>query len=83
MKKILYILSIALLGVTACNLNEQPEPVQQDGTVTFVMGIEFPDVFVATRAAMDTDPIIDDIHVALSTTMLRPFPSIIMNRLAR
>ena len=65
MKKILYILSIALLGVTACNLNEQPEPVQQDGTVTFVMGIEFPDVFVATRAAMDTDPIIDDIHVAL------------------
>ena len=65
MKKILYILSIALLGVTACNLHEQPEPVQQDGTVTFVMGIEFPDVFVATRAAMDTDPIIDDIHVAL------------------
>ena len=33
--------------------------------MTFVMGLEFPDVFVATRAAMDTDPIIDDIHVAL------------------
>lgn len=65
MKKILTILSIALLGVTACTLHEQPEPVQQDGTVTFVMGLEFPDASVATRGAMGHQPIIDDIHVAV------------------
>ena len=65
MKKILYILSIALLGATACNLHEQQEPVRQNGTVTFVMGLEFPDIFIATRGAMGTDPIIDDIHVAV------------------
>ena len=66
MKKILYIFLIALLGATACNLHEQTlNPAGPDGTVTFVMGVEFPEGFVATRAAMDTDPIIDDIHVAV------------------
>lgn len=65
MKKILYILSIALLGATACTLHEQPEFSQQDGTVTFVMGLEFPEATVSTRGAMDTDPIIDNIYVAV------------------
>lgn len=65
MKKILYILSIALLGATACTLHEQPEFSQQDGTVTFVMGLEFPEATVSTRGAMDTDPVIDNIYVAV------------------
>jgi len=66
MKKILYIFLIALLGATACNLHEQTlNSAGPDGTVTFVMGLEFPEGFVATRAAMGTDPIIDDIHVAV------------------
>ena len=67
MKKILYILSIALLGATACSVNElgQPEPVNNNGKVTFVMGLEFPEVFIATRGAMADNPMIDDVHVAV------------------
>ena len=65
MKKILYILSIALLGATACTLHEQPEFSQQDGTVTFVMGLEFPEATVSTRGAMATNPVIDNIYVAV------------------
>ncbi len=67
MKKIFYILSIALLGATACSVNElgQPEPVNNNGKVTFVMGLEFPEVFIATRGAMSENPIIDDVHVAV------------------
>lgn len=67
MKKIFYILSIALLGATACSINElgQPEPINDNGKVTFVMGLEFPEVFIATRGAMSENPIIDDVHVAV------------------
>ncbi|MBR5176996.1 MAG: hypothetical protein IKW89_13880, partial [Bacteroidales bacterium] len=67
MKKIFYILSIALLGATSCSVNElgQPEPVNNNGKVTFVMGLEFPEVFIATRGAMAENPIIDDVHVAV------------------
>lgn len=67
MKKIFYILSIALLGATACSVNElgQPEPINDNGKVTFVMGLEFPEVFIATRGAMSENPIIDDVHVAV------------------
>lgn len=67
MKKIIYILSIALLGATACSVNElgQPESVNDKGKVTFVMGLEFPEVFIATRGAMAENPMIDDVHVAV------------------
>lgn len=67
MKKIFYILSIALLGATACSVKEmgQPESVNNNGKVTFVMGLEFPEVFIATRGAMSENPIIDDVHVAV------------------
>lgn len=67
MKKIFYILSIALLGATACSVNElgKPESVNEKGKVTFVMGLEFPEVFIATRGAMAENPIIDDVHVAV------------------
>ena len=65
MKKILTILLIAFLGAVSCTQHEPLAPAQQDGTVTFVMGLEFPESYVATRGAMGTDPIIDDIHVAL------------------
>ena len=67
MKKIFYILSIALLGATACSVNElgKPESVNEKGKVTFVMGLEFPEVFIATRGAMSENPIIDDVHVAV------------------
>jgi hypothetical protein len=67
MKKFFYILSIALLGATSCSVNElgQPESVNNNGKVTFVMGLEFPEVFIATRGAMSENPIIDDVHVAV------------------
>lgn len=67
MKKIFYILSIALLGAAACSVNEigQPEPMADNGKVTFVMGLQFPEVFIATRGAMAENPIIDDVHVAV------------------
>lgn len=67
MKKILYILSIALLGATACSVNEigQPEPMNENGKVTYVMGLEFPEIFVATRGAMADNPIIDNVYVAV------------------
>ena len=67
MKKLIYILLIALLGATACSISEpeQSQPANEDGKVTFIMGIEFPEIFVATRAAMDTNPIIDNVYVAV------------------
>ena len=67
MKKILYILSIALLGATACSVQEmdQLEPKNENGKVTYIMGLQFPEVLVATRGAMDTDPIIDNVYVAV------------------
>ena len=67
MKKIFYILSIALLGATACSVNEigQPESMDGNGKVTFVMGLQFPEVFIATRGAMSENPVIDDVHVAV------------------
>ena len=67
MKKIFYILLIALLGATACSVKEmgQPESENNNGKVTFVMGLEFPEVFIATRGAMSENPIIDDVHVAV------------------
>ncbi len=67
MKKIFCILLIALLGATACSVKEmgQPESVNNNGKVTFVMGLEFPEVFIATRGAMSENPIIDDVHVAV------------------
>ena len=67
MKKILYILSIALLGATACSVQDmdQLEPKNENGKVTYIMGLQFPEVLVATRGAMDTDPIIDNVYVAV------------------
>ena len=67
MKKIFYILSIALLGAMSCSVKEmgQPESENNNGKVTFVMGLEFPEVFIATRGAMSENPIIDDVHVAV------------------
>lgn len=67
MKKIFYTLLIALLGATACSVNEigQPEPMNENGKVTYVMGLEFPEIFVATRGAMADDPIIDNVYVAV------------------
>ena len=67
MKKILYILSIALLGATACSVQEmdQLESKNENGKVTYIMGLQFPEVLVATRGAMDTDPIIDNVYVAV------------------
>ena len=67
MKKIFYILSIALLGATACSVQEmdQLEPKNENGKVTYIMGLQFPEVLVATRGAMDTDPIIDNVYVAV------------------
>lgn len=67
MKKIFYILSIALLGAMSCSVNElgQPESVNEKGKVTFVMGLEFPEVFIATRGEMAENPYIDDVHVAV------------------
>ena len=67
MKKFFYILSIALLGAMSCSVNkiEQLEPMNGNGKVTFVMGLEFPEVFIATRGAMAENPIIDDVHVAV------------------
>lgn len=65
MKKILTILSIALLGAVSCTQHEPLAPGQQDGTVTFVMGLELPEAAVATRGAMATDPVIDNLYVAV------------------
>ena len=67
MNKIFYILSIALLGAMSCSVNElgKPESVNEKGKVTFVMGLEFPEVFIATRGAMAENPYIDDVHVAV------------------
>lgn len=67
MKKFVYILFIALLGATACSMNEigQPEPMDGNGKVTFVMGLEFPEVFPATRAAMSHVPAIENVYVAV------------------
>ena len=66
MKKILYMLSIALLGATACNTaKDMPEPMVGNGKVTYVMGINVPGIGVNTRGAMDTQPVIDNIYVAV------------------
>ncbi len=67
MKKILYIFSIALLGATACSINEieQLKPMDENGKVTYVMGLEFPEIFVATRGAMADNPVIDNVYVAV------------------
>ena len=66
MKKIFYMLSIALLGVTACNTEkDMPEPMAGNGKVTYVMGINVPGMGVKTRGVMDTQPIIDNIYVAV------------------
>ena len=66
MKKILYMLSIALLGATACNtVKDMPEPMVGNGKVTYVMGINVPGIGVNTRGAMDTQPVIDNIYVAV------------------
>ena len=66
MKKILYMLSIALLGATACNTaKDMPEPMVGNGKVTYVMGINVPGLGANTRGAMDTQPVIDNIYVAV------------------
>lgn len=71
MKKILYILSIALLGATACSVSDFDQQESMNGNikgkVTFVMGLEFPEIFVATRGQgeMAQNPVIEDVHVAV------------------
>lgn len=64
MKKILTILSIALLGAVSCNIHPMDEPTNPDGTVTLMMKVTFPEVLISTRAAAGYDPIIENIYVA-------------------
>ena len=64
MKKILYILSIALLGAVSCNVRPLDEPKAPDGKVTLMMKVTFPEVFITTRAAAGINPVIDNIYVA-------------------
>ena len=65
MKKILYILSIALLGAVSCknnileDINTNPE-----GKVTIRMSVILPEAALSTRGVQAEQPIIDDIYVA-------------------
>ena len=67
MKKLIYILFVALLGVVSCTVNgpEVPQP-QDDGTVTLMMSLHFPEVLVSTKGTdMADTPNIDNIYVAV------------------
>lgn len=67
MKKIIYILFTALLGVVSCTVKgpDVPQP-QNDGTVTLMMHVNFPEVLVDTKATtMAATPNIDNIYVAV------------------
>ena len=67
MKKIIYILFAALLGAVSCTVKgpDVPQP-QNDGTVTLMMHVNFPEVLVDTKATtMAETPNIDNIYVAV------------------
>ena len=67
MKKIIYILVAALLGAVSCTVKgpDVPQP-QNDGTVTLMMHVNFPEVLVDTKATtMAETPNIDNIYVAV------------------
>lgn len=65
MKKIIYILFAALLGAVSCTVNGPEVPQPQDGKVTILMNVTFPEVLVNTKGTeMAETPNIDNIYVA-------------------
>ena len=65
MKKFIYILFAALLGVVSCTVNDPEIPGQEDGKVTLMMKVTFPEPIVSTKSSdMAIDPNIDNIYVA-------------------
>ena len=67
MKKIIYILFAALLGAVSCNvIGPEVSLPQEDGKVTIMMHVNFPEVLVNTKATtMAETPNIDNIYVAV------------------
>ena len=65
MKKIIYILFAALIGAVSCTINGPEVPQPQDGKVTIMMKVTFPEVLVSTKGTdMADTPNIDNIYVA-------------------
>ncbi|MBO4844350.1 MAG: hypothetical protein J5490_07185 [Bacteroidales bacterium] len=66
MKKIIYILFAALLGAVSCTVSEPEFPSNpEEGTVTLMMKVSFPELFVQTKSSdMAVNPNIDNIYVA-------------------
>lgn len=70
MKKLIYILFAALLGLVSCTIDGPDAPqLQNDGTVTLMMHVNFPEVLVSTKSTdMASTPNIDNIYVAVFGT---------------
>lgn len=64
MKKFIYIIFAALLGLVSCTVAEPVTPGQVDGKVTILMSVTLPEPVVTTKGAMGVDPVIDNIYVA-------------------
>lgn len=66
MKKIIYILTVFLLGVVSCSKKEfVVTPAEGEATVTIDMKVSFARPGVTTKGAMADDPAIDNIYVAV------------------
>ncbi len=65
MKKFFYILLAALVGAVSCNVSEPLPEQPNDGKVTLMMKVTFPELFVNVKSSdMATTPNIDNIYVA-------------------
>ena len=67
MKKYLYILTALLLGAVSCSVEGPavPDVKENDGTVDFIMKVTLPEPIEATKGAMNDQPIIDNLYVAV------------------
>ncbi len=61
MKKFFYILLAALVGAVSCNVSEPLPEQPNDGKVTLMMKVTFPELFVNVKSSdMSTTPNIDN-----------------------
>ena len=67
MKKYIYILTTLLLGAVSCSVDGPaiPDVNEKDGKVEFIMKVTLPEPIIVTKGAMDDQPVIDNLYVAV------------------